>query len=92
MEILSKGCGMNTIQNSHLDALGNPLKVGDRVITTYIINQNAFLIKATIVEIRIEDSSQDPCVNSDYWNSNIKILKDGSNKAGWNMRQKMIKI
>lgn len=92
MEIIGKGSGMNTAQNYNLDALGNILKIGDRVLCTHVIGQNAFLIYATIIEIRLEDNSDDPCVNVDYWNSNIKILKDGSSKAGWNMRQKMIKI
>jgi len=92
MEILSKGCGMNTSNNYNLDAVGNILKVGDRVLTTQVINQNAFLIYATVVEIKFEDNTKDPCCPTDYWSSNIKILKDGSTKAGWNMRQKMIKV
>jgi len=92
MDIIGKGSGENTAQNYNRDALGNLLKVGDRVITTQIINQNAFLIYATVVEIKPEDHSSSPTVLADYWTSNIKILKDGSTKAGWNMRQKMIKI
>jgi len=92
MNILGKGSGENTVENYNRDALGNLLKVGDRVLTTQIINQNAFLIHATVVEIKPEDRSSSPTVSEDYWNSNIKIFKDGSTKAGWNMRQKMIKI
>jgi hypothetical protein len=92
MNIIGKGSGMNTAQNYDLDALGNRLKVGDRVLCTQMVGTNAFFIYATILEIKPEDHSTDSYVGIDDWSSNIKILKDGSNKAGWNMRQKMIKI